>query len=152
VADLVAVLALEAGAVTVAGVATDAVVLFARSMLPPIVKNDATLRPARSTLVARAGRRRRDPPRGESPRGAPAEGVVDVAEAARRSCSRRIRSAWSIDLLCSVIGFTSALGSARRRVLPVVGLPLGGRTAARRGSGRRRVAGNGRGLDDGLGR
>jgi hypothetical protein len=42
-------------AVASAGVATDAVVLPASNIVPPMPKNDATLRPARSTRDAPAG-------------------------------------------------------------------------------------------------
>jgi hypothetical protein len=55
-------------AVCDAGCTTALGLLLASSMLPPTVKKDATLRPARSTRVAAAGWRRRV--RGRAPVGA----------------------------------------------------------------------------------
>jgi hypothetical protein len=98
------------------GCETVAALFCASIRLPPIVKNDATLRPARRIRLAAAGWRRRFLPVVAAGRAAAvAVGLTasverfwvgaarEVLDAARRSWSRRIHSAWSVLSACSVI-------------------------------------------------
>ena len=93
------------------GVACETVAaLFCASIrLPPIVKNDATLRPASRIRLAPAGwRRRLLAVLGTGRATVAAVGLTvavelrrvpatrELLDAARRSCSRRILSAWSV--------------------------------------------------------
>jgi len=85
--------------VLLAGTAVDcatAVVWFATAIAPPTAKNDVTLNPARRTRVAAAGWRRRaflaGAVAGLDEPFAVADGL-GRPDAARRSCSRRRRSA-----------------------------------------------------------
>ena len=111
VAELVVVPVAVAICPTTAGVACETVAaLFCASIrLPPIVKNDATLRPASRIRLAAAGWRRRFlPVVGVGRAAVAAVGLTvsverlwvrvarEVLDAARRSWSRRIRSAWSV--------------------------------------------------------
>ncbi len=87
------------GTAATVGVATGAVLLAASSMDPPMPKNDATLRPASKMRDAFAGWCRRAAGREPVVVFPPSVGGLvgegRLLEAARRSWSRRSRSAWS---------------------------------------------------------
>jgi hypothetical protein len=117
----------------VAACTTVAALLLTSKRLPPMPKKDATLSPASRMRLPFAGCLRRDRWRvGVSPVVGVAAATLlradatrDFPEAARRSWSRRIRSACSTSFVGSVIGLTPRACSARRLAHLVVGMALG---------------------------